>query len=200
MQIKNTKQSYGLVAIILHWLVALGFLGAYMSVYYRHWFSEGKFNSVELNSNTIALYLHLSFGVTVGAFVLLRIIWKIMNKTPDDVPGGSKFEHFAAHSMHWILYIIMIIMPLTGYMGTKLDTNFFLLFEIPKFSDTWLYSILVEQWLNMTWEQFEDIVDAIHKNGGKYVVWVLILLHAGAAMYHHMVRKDIVLKRMLGKA
>lgn len=196
MHPKNTKESYGLIAIVLHWIVALGFLGAYVSVYYRHWFSEGEFSRTELNSNTIALYLHLSFGMTVAAFVVLRIIWKFINKKPDDVPGGSKLEHVAAHGMHWILYAVMVIMPITGYMGTKLDTDFFFLFDIPKFNDTLLYSLIVEQWLQTDWESFEFVMDAIHKNGGAFVVWGLIAIHAGAALYHHVVRKDIVLKRM----
>tara|TARA_Y100001960_G_C14730811_1_gene857442 strand:+ start:1398 stop:1625 length:228 start_codon:yes stop_codon:yes gene_type:complete len=74
MQIKNTKQRYGLFAIFLHWAVALGFLGCYLSVYYRHWFTQyGE------PGNWTALQLHLSFGVTVAVFVILRIIWKLLN-------------------------------------------------------------------------------------------------------------------------
>lgn len=196
MPLENTKEKYGLIVVLLHWIVALGFLGAYVSVYYRHWFSEGDFSRLELNSNTVALYLHLSFGLTVVAFVVLRILWKFMSKMPDDVPGGSRLEHVAAHGMHWILYAVMVIMPITSYMGTKLETNFFFLFNIPKFNDTFLYSLLVEQWLQMDWESFEPIMDAIHKNGGAFVVWGLIAIHAGAALYHHIVRKDIALRRM----
>ncbi|MCW8327848.1 cytochrome b [Photobacterium sp. SDRW27] len=196
MKFGNTKESYGLIAIAIHWLVAFGFLGAYISVYYRHWFSEGGFSMTELNSNMIALYLHLSFGITIAVFVALRILWKLMNKTPNDVQGGGKFEHVSAHAMHWSLYAVMIIMPITGYMGTKLDTNFFFLFDIPKFNDTPLYSLIVERWLQTDWEHFEPIIDAIHKNTGAYISWLLIALHAGAALYHHVARKDIVLKRM----
>ncbi len=196
MQIRNTKESFGLIAILLHWIVAFGILGAYVSVYYRRWFSEGGFSMTELNSNMIALYLHLSFGVTIAAFVVLRIIWKLMNRKPDDVAGGSRLEHLAAHSMHWVLYAVIIVMPITGYMGTKLDINFFFLFDIPKFNDTPLYPLIVERWLQTDWKSFESVMDAIHKNSGAFLVWVLIAGHAGAALYHHIVRKDIVLKRM----
>lgn len=196
MQLRNTQDSYGLISIALHWIVAFGFLGAYVAVYYRHWFSEGKFDPVAMNSNTIALYMHLSFGVTVAVFIALRVIWKLMNRTPDDVPGGSARERLAAHVVHRALYAVMIIMPITGYMGTKLDTNYFFLFDIPKFNDTALYHLLVEQLLQTDWKTFEGVMDAIHKNGGAFVVWVLIAIHAGAAMYHHRVRKDMVLKRM----
>ncbi|MEZ9524922.1 cytochrome b [Enterovibrio norvegicus] len=196
MKFQNTKEGYGFIAIALHWIVALGFLGAYVAVYYRHWFSEGEFSMTELNSNMVSLYLHMSFGISIAVFVVLRILWKIANKAPEDVPGGSRLEHSAAHGMHWALYLAMIVMPLTGYMGTKLDTNFFFLFDIPKFNDTALYSIIVEQWLATTWEQFESVVDAIHKFSGAYLVWLLIVMHAGAAVFHHVVRKDAVLKRM----
>ena len=196
--IKNNRTHYGLIAIWLHWLVAVGFLGAYASVYYRHWFSVGEFDPIAMNSNTIALYLHLSFGITIAVFVALRVLWKLSNITPDDIANsGNKIEHVAARTMHWILYAVMIIMPITGYMGTRLDTNFFFLFELPKFNDTVLYGLLVEQWLDMDWESFEPIMDDIHKNGGAWVVWALIAIHAGAALYHHLIRKDQVLERMI---
>ena len=196
LDIKNTKDYYGLGAIALHWIVALGFLGSYVAVYYRHWFTDNSFSQTgELTPSMIALHMHLSFGITIGVFVALRVAWKLRNKTPDEVPG-TQFEHSAARIVHRLLYAVMIIMPITGYMGTKLDANYFLLGDIPKFSDTALYSLLVEQWLGMDWESFEPIMDFIHKESGAYVVWVLIALHAGAALYHHFIKKDQTLRRM----
>lgn len=189
---KNTFDRYGLIAILLHWIIALGFLCSYVSVYYRQWFTEEK-----TPENWIALQLHLSFGITIATFVVLRIVWKLLNRTPQDVPGGSRREHIAARVMHYILYAVMIMMPITGYMGTGVATEFFLLFDIPKFADTALYKTVVEGWMGLTWKAFEDPVDFIHKNSGAFLVWGLIFLHAGAALYHHFVRKDMVLKRML---
>ena len=191
MNYKNTNDRYGLIAIALHWIVALGFLAAYVAVYYRHWFTE-----VNTPENWTALQLHLSFGLSVAVFVILRLIWKSMNKPPKDLPG-TKFEHFAAHTMHYILYAIMIVMPLTGYFGTGVNTEFFLQFEIPKFADTAIYKTVVEDYLGSTWETFEPPMDWVHKRGGEYFVWVMILAHASAALYHHFIRKDDVLKRML---
>jgi len=138
----------------------------------------------------------MSFGLSIGVFVFLRIVWKTLNKNPDNLTG-SKIDHFAASAMHWTLYIFMIIMPITGYMGSKLDTNFFFLFDVQKFYDTELYALIVEKWLKMDWESFEPIVDFVHTTSGAYIVWVLIGLHAGAALYHHFIRKDRTLKRML---
>ncbi len=91
----------------------------------------------------------------------------------------------------------MIIMPLTGYLGTGVNTEYFTMFDITMFKNTPIYHTVVTNWLNLSWEAFESPIDFIHKQGGKFLVWVLILAHAGAALYHHFVRKDIVLKRML---
>ena len=191
MQLKNTREGYGLVAIILHWLVALGFLGAYTAVYYRHWFTEDK-----TPENWTALQLHLSFGVTIAVFVLLRVVWKLMNVKPDDVPA-TPLEHKAAHAAHWALYAFMIIMPITGYLGCGAPTEYFFLVDIPKFADTQVFRTVVAEGLGMTFKEFEAPIDFIHKNSGAYLVWVLILVHAGAALYHHLWRKDKVLKRMV---
>ena len=191
MKIKNTEDRYGIIAISLHWLVALGFLACYTAVYYRHWFT-GKEDPVSWT----ALQLHLSFGITVAVFVLLRIIWKFMNKQPNHAPG-TKIEHFSASAMHYVLYAVMIIMPLTGYLGTGVNTEFFSMFDITMFKDTAIYNSLVTNSLSMSWEVFEPPVDFVHKQGGKFLVWILILSHAGAALYHHYIRKDNVLKRMI---
>ncbi|MGM8872546.1 cytochrome b [Psychrobacter sp. 2Y5] len=189
--LKNTKYSYGLIAIIFHWIVALAFIGNYVIIYYQHWFVTPK---TDLAKSLFSF--HTAIGVSVLVFVVLRIIWKFMNQQPKDVPG-TKMEHLAAHGAHILLYIVMIVIPLTGYLGTGGPSQLFFLFEIPKFADTQIFQTVVQGWMNLTWEQFEAPMDFIHKQGGAYFVWVLIAVHAGAALYHHFIRKDIVLKRML---
>ena len=137
MQIRNTRETYGLIAIALHWIVAIGFIGSYASVYYRQWFTEAK-----TPENWTALQLHLSFGVTIAVFVVLRVIWKSMNIQPKDVPGAP-IEHLAAHAVHWALYAFTVIMPITGYLGTGAATKCFFRFDIPKLADTPVLRIVV---------------------------------------------------------
>lgn len=192
MQYKNSEDRYGLIAILFHWVVAFGFLASYCSVYYRHWFTEYK-----TPANWTALQLHLSFGITIGVFVFLRIIWKSLNIKPKEI-SNSKNQILAAKIAHFMLYVIMIIMPITGYFGTGVHTEFFNLFNIPKFSDTWLYQALIVDLFGLNWQSFEPPMDFIHKKGGKYFVWVLIIIHISAALYHHYFLKDNVLKRMIG--
>ena len=129
-------------------------------------------------------------------FVFLRVIYKLWDRTPEEVEG-SKFEHFAAKSAHILLYAVMIIMPLTGYFGTGLNTDFFFAFEIPRFRDTFVYDVVVTQWLGLSWEAFEKPVDFVHKRGGATLVWMLIAVHIAAALYHHFWRKDDTMRRML---
>lgn len=191
MAIKNTRTSYGSIAKWLHWGTALLFLASYMSVYYRHWFTERQ-----TPENWTALQLHLSVGVTIAVVVALRIIWRIYNRTPDP-ELGTKLEHWAAHAGHYALYAIMIIMPITGYIGTGVNTEFFFLFEIPTFEDSWLFQSIIHNGLGLSFEQFERPIDFIHKEVlGARLVWLLILGHVLAALYHHFVKKDRTLQKM----
>jgi cytochrome b561 len=191
MTIRNTPDNYGSIAKWLHWTTAVLFLAAYCAVYYRHWFTEK-----ETPENWMALQLHLSVGVTIAVVVALRIIWRAMNRVPDPEPG-THFQHLAAHAGHYALYAIMVIMPVTGYLGTGVNTDYFFLFELPKFEDTQLFAVLVSDGLGLSFKEFEKPVDFIHKDVlGAWVVWLLILGHISAALYHHIVKKDRTMYRM----
>lgn len=192
MTIKNTDKSYGTVAKWLHWLTALMFLLSYSSVYYRRWFTEDK-----TSENWTVLQLHLSIGITIGVFFILRVLWRIMNKTPQPEPG-TRLEHLAVHIGHFTLYVMILIMVLTGYFGTGANTEYFSLFEIPKFEDTAVFSNLVFGGLDLTFDEFEKPMDFIHKDIlGSWLVWMLILGHIIAALYHTYIKKDQTLYKMM---
>ncbi len=182
----NSRARYGSVAQALHWSIAVLFLVCYVAVYYRHWFTLP-----ETPANWIALQTHLVAGVAVAALVVARVFWFFRSIQPDD-PPGTRFEHLASHAMHGVLYLVMIVMPISGYLGTGVAIEFPWLGDIPSFKDTALFKSF-----GVAWETFEKPIDFVHKNSGAYLVWVLILLHAGAALYHHYVKRDDVLRRML---
>ncbi len=192
MALKNSQYSYGSIAKWLHWLIALLFLMSYCTVYFRHWFTEEK-----TPENWIALQLHLSVGITIAVLVLLRIIWRLTNRLPDS-EHGSVWAHRAAHTGHYLLYAVMILMPLTGYIGTGVNTEYFLLFDIPKFESTALFNVVVTEGLGMSFEAFEKPVDYFHKEiMGEYVLLFLIFGHIAAALFHHFILKDRTLKKMM---
>lgn len=75
--LKNTDVAYGSVAKWFHWLTAFLFLSIYISVYYRHWFTEER-----TPENWNVLQVHLSIGLSIAVLVVLRVIWKFMNRNP----------------------------------------------------------------------------------------------------------------------
>lgn len=191
MRIKNTAENYGTIAKCLHWTTAALFLGSYVSVYYSHWFLEPR-----TPESFNAFQIHLSIGVTIAVVAILRIFWRLSTPVPNQEPG-SKLEHVAAHAGHYALYAIMIIMPITGYMGTGGNINYFFIFEIPKFESTQLFQSIVTNGLGMTFEEFEKPMDFLHKDVlGPWIVWLLILGHVSAALYHHFGKKDRTLRKM----
>ncbi len=191
MTIKNTAKDYGSIAKWLHWATAILFLASYSSIYYRHWFTEEK-----TFENMIAFQLHLSVGVTIAVIVALRIVWRITNRAPDP-EHGTFLEHTAALLDHYALYAVMIILPVTGYLGTAANTNYFFVFEIPNFDDTQLFTFLVKDGLGISFEEFEKPIDFIHKNIlGEWVAWFLILDHILAALFYQLVKKDRMMFKM----
>jgi len=187
----NTKQNYGRIARWLHWITALLFLLAYCAVYYRHWFTERQ-----TPENMVALQLHLSAGISVGVLVILRIVWRSMNVQPTLEPG-PRWQQLAANWVHYALYAVMILMPLSGWLGTGVANQFFYLFEIPKFEDTPIYTTVVWDWLDLDFKQWEKPFDFFHKEiMGAWLVWMLILGHASAAFYHHFKLGDRTLIKM----
>jgi len=195
MPLKNTAANYGTIAKWLHWGTALLFLGAYFSVYYRRWFTDPCTAGDCPADNWNMLQLHLSIGISVAVIVLLRILWRVYNRPPAPEPG-TRLERLTIKIGHYTLYAIMILAPLTGYIGTGVNTDFFFLFELPKFESTPLASVLLGA-LNVTFEQFEKVVDFIHKDIlGRWLIWLLILGHSSAALYHHFVKKDRTLYKM----
>ncbi len=191
MSLKNTADSYGRIAKWFHWTTAALFLAAYVSVYYRQWFTEKQ-----TPENMTALQIHLSVGVSIAVIVALRVIWRLMNRSPADEPG-TPLAHLAAHMGHLALYAVMIVAPITGYLGTGVNTDFFFLFEIPKFESTALFQSVVAEGMGLDFKTFEKPIDFIHKDVlGAWLIWLLVLGHAGAALYHHFVLRDRTLVKM----
>lgn len=187
IMIDDIKRYSGL-AILFHWITAALFLVSYISVYYRIWFT-----TLGEPDNLAAIRAHTFAGVLIGVIAVLRLIWRKVSPPPE-LPQGAWIEHAAAKAVHYVLYIFMVFMPVTGYLGLRAPLGWL---PTPKFEDTLLYRWFVTEWLGLTWEEWEAPVDWMHHTAGAFVVWVLISIHAAAALYHHYIRKDEVLSRMI---
>lgn len=202
MDWKNTVDGYGRVSMLFHWVTAAAFIAAYVVVYYVIWIVDPE------TSVKPALYglppdgervvpilnIHWVLGVTIGFLVLPRLLWRIFGTSPRRL-GESRAEMLAADAAHWALYALLIVMPLSGYMNTYDPTDFGL-FVIPAFKDTAIFAWMSSAF-GVTWKEVEAPMEAIHRFTGKWIGWPLVVIHVAAALYHHFIRKDAVLARML---
>jgi len=177
--LKNSKSSYGWVAILVHWLMALGVfglfgLGVYMVelTYYDAWYKG-------------SLDLHKSVGITLAALLLFRFGWRLLGTQPEPVAGSSKAMNQVAHSVHKLIYLALIVIVTSGYLISTADgraIEVFNLFAVPA---------LPESVANQ-----EDIAGKIHFYAA-YGLIAVVVLHALGALKHHFIDKDKTLIRMI---
>ncbi|HCF5249360.1 TPA: cytochrome b [Pseudomonas aeruginosa] len=182
---------YSLSTRLLHWSMAFCFIGAIVLAYFVIWVL-GHDHPQRLP----VLNLHWVLGLLVGLLLIPRIVSRLRGPRLPAVPG-TPLEHRLAHYAHLSLYALMLVMPLTGYVGTRLPTDFGL-FVVPSFKDTALFAWISQTW-NLNWEAFEKPFDAVHRVVGLWLSTSVVLLHALAAGYHQWVRRDSTLERMLGR-
>ena len=178
--LKNTKQGYGLVAIFFHWISVVLVLGLF-SVgwwmveldYYSEWYRT-------------APHWHKSIGLLFAGFIVVRLVWKLANTSP--VATGSELEKKAASAAHLMLYGLMLAIFVSGFLISTADgrgIDVFDWFTLPGAGE--LFS------------NQEDVAGEIHEYLA-YGLMALVSVHALAALKHHFIDKDDVLKRMLKSA
>lgn len=181
MQIKNNAASYGVVTIAIHWLMAVVLLGLYFSGDYMV-----KLDYYDTLYHTLPS-IHKAIGVLIAFAFLFRIVWLYSHTRPADLPEISKLNHILAKLGHITLYLLILIMVISGYMistakGAGIDV--FGLFEIP--------ALLPAD------SQRAEFAGNVHEIS-TFTFLLVAIGHAGAALVHHFIMKDGVLVRMLGK-
>ncbi len=177
---KNTKQKYGWISILFHWLsllivLAMIALGVWMVDldYYDSWYKAGP-------------ALHKSIGLSFFLLMLARVIWRTIQTQPESLPTHTKTEKKWGQIMHLALYGSIFLIMMSGYLISTADGRGILVFElfsIPGF-DPFI-------------ENQEDIAGVIHEYAA-YTLILMVIFHAGAALKHHIIDKDNTLKRILG--
>lgn len=175
---RNTVERYGVVSQFLHWTLVvlvilqfvLGFTAAGMPI------------SVQ---RLVLLVRHKSIGMTILALVLLRLTWRGFSPVPALPKQMPSLHKTAAHLSHVLLYALLISMPIVGWItssASHLTVTWFGLFAFPD---------LVGPDAHLA-----KLAKATHGA----MAWMLLAvasLHALAALWHHFMLKDDVLRRML---
>ena len=186
--LKNTESTYGSVAKWLHWLMALWILTAYIIILY--------ITSGTDERPPPGLNYHKVVGFTILIPLIFRLYWRAINPRPKEPAGMPPWQAKASQLSHFFLYFFLFLMPITGYLGNGGGVDYGI-FHIPAFGRTPIAAWIFETF-GITYPQWDYFFDTVHyRIVGPYVFWVLILVHASAALYHHKVQKDDVLTRML---
>jgi len=184
----NTTLRYGTVAMSLHWLIAATVIaniaiGLIMSDLPRT--DPTKFQLIGL---------HKSIGLTVLTLSVLRLVWRWVNPVPPPPPGLSSLMKFAGRAVHFILYFLIVAVPLAGWLMVSVGsmghpTPVFGLFGWPSFP-------VLADMSRSAGHPYHEAFEFIHV----LLAWgmiVLVPIHIAAALYHQFVRGDDVLLRML---
>lgn len=171
MVCKNTTDSFGSVAKLLHWTVAIMVIGLLIL---------GHFMPNEFLHN-----VHKTIGILVLFLMLFRFFWRLNNVQPDYEDEPPVFKA-AAFCTHWLLYLLLIIMPLSGWLMATAAGH------VPHFMGLFY-------WPFPGIEQGSAVLGPAHQIH-ETVAWIIIALlvaHVLAAIYHHTIKRNNVLKRML---
>ena len=181
MDFRNTERYWGLVSIILHWLVAVVVLGLFGLGLYMV-----ELNYYDSMYKTVP-YIHKSIGILLFITVIFRLVWRVLNVTPQAMESHKAWEVSVAHWVHRTLYGLLIVLMSSGYLISTADgraISVFDWFDIPS-----IVSGI---------DNLEDLAGLVHEFVA-YALISMVVLHALGAFKHHLLDKDRTLLRMLGK-
>lgn len=194
----NTVQRYTKTAIILHWLIGLLIVGMLALGLWMSELPKDAPKSATLDLFNMGIYtlnlpepvsvrtfyfnLHKSLGVTVLALILLRVFWRVTHAAPAFPATMKEWEKKLSHAVHHTLYLLMLVMPISGFVMSIYS----------KFGIRWFGVLLVQGTDN---PPLRDFFKEIHEITA-WVLIVVVVLHIAAAIKHKVIDKDEIMKRM----
>jgi cytochrome b561 len=191
MAVRDTTTSWGWPARLIHWVMAaliLFMLGL------GFWVSDFE---TDIARQIQLTFMHKSFGFTIFVLAVIRVVWRLFNRraTPALPVEMPRWQHQAAEWSHRALYFLIFAIPLTGWLmasssplndegayPVRLPNLVFGLFEMP---DPYPVGS----------KELSDMFHTIHQSLSLVLIAILVV-HAGAALKHHVIDRDDVLKRM----
>ncbi|MDI2111824.1 cytochrome b [Commensalibacter nepenthis] len=177
------KTSYTLTAKILHWLMATLFIFVWFIGFYSDHFIIS--NTDPLRSTLIGL--HKNIATTIIFLFCIRLFWRYTHPVPDLPDTMSPTLKKLTHIMHIILYMMLILMPVTGCLlswSVGYPAPVLYLFNLP----TLIHAN----------PEFKAIIKPVHIYLS-WIVGIMVVGHIAAAFKHHFIDKDNVFKSMMFK-
>lgn len=175
---KNSSDAYGSGTKLFHWISAVIVIGLLAAGLVMEDLPNGL-----LKLRTFLL--HKSFGITILILTILRILWHLHTKKPALVDSLKPWEKKLAHLGHIALYVLMIGMPLSGWIMSSAAGR-----PVSVFGLFTLSNLVAEN------HDLKELFEDIHGLLGNALIAV-VALHIAAALKHHFFDKDKTLRRML---
>lgn len=174
---RNNPTQYGALARFFHWAITILIIVTIPIAWTMLRVGEGPLQN-------FLFVVHESIGLTIFLLAVLRVVWRFVAPPPPLPASVPQGRALLAHANHWLLYLLLFLMPVTGYLSVVAGgypLNFFALFNVPR---------LVEKS-----ESLAKFTENAHL-ALQYAVYALVLIHVAAALHHHLVQRDGVLRRM----
>lgn len=169
---------YTRTAIFLHWLIALGLFGTFALGFYM----EG----LPLSPAKLKLYAwHKWAGMSLLVFIVVRLAWRLSHPAPELPPTMGPAARLAAQAGHWLLYALMLAIPLSGWLMSSAQGFTVVWFGVVSLPDLVAKNAALG-------EALRDVHVALN-----YTLLVAVVGHVAAALHHHFIKKDTVMSRML---
>lgn len=179
MRIRDRRDGYGLVTILLHWATMITVIGLYALGlwmveldYYHRWYND-------------APAIHKSVGMLLLAALIVALLWRLGNRRPDALPAMPAWQRCAATLAHLLLALLLFAVCLSGYL-------------LPTAAGR---GIAVFNWFDApALLQLDDRQAQWAGAAHRYLSHALVVLagvHALAALKHHFLDRDATLRRML---
>jgi cytochrome b561 len=178
MAIRNTTRRWGAVAQLFHWLIVVGIVAQFTLATF--------FDDLPAGPKKLSLLSrHKSIGITILMLAILRLLWRRSNPTPALPDTLRPYERSLARSTHLLLYLLLFAVPVSGWTMSSargFPVSWFGIFQLPDLvpKNKALYDALVTTHEVLAW-----------------TLGIVATVHLLAALKHHFVLKDDVLKRML---
>ena len=173
----NTREGYGLIARLFHWLIFALVLGMLVGGVLLSSLPSGDFRA-------FVVAAHKSTGVVVMLLMIVRLVWRIYNPRPRDL-GEGPVLNYIARVVHIWLYVLLFLQPLSGILMSQAygyPVVVFGAFTLPPL-------IWKSPAIGSTWSAIHGVTAMI--------LFLVIVIHAAAALKHHFIDRDQTLMRML---
>lgn len=184
----TTRPRYTGVAILLHWVSAL--------LIFINLVLMGSIDVWPQSGARPMINVHKSIGITVLGLVLVRVFWRLTHRPPPFAAHYRRYESWAARFVHRTFYVVMLALPLTGWMRASAwegaATHPMRLFGIVG----WPHIGAIVDLPPAFREQLHGQLGTAHASAG-YALYVLLILHIGAVLKHHWLDRHPEMQRML---